>query len=126
MKTSCVVGMAGLALVLAATALPVAAEIIIIQTDPMVHYYGAPTMPTLVMTPPYATISPQVSYPLQRARAWSNYRRNDDATGAALVYTPALAPYGGYVSGIGYGGLSHAQAVARAHLMRANAYRLGY
>lgn len=108
----------------AAMALPAAAEIIVIPTDPMVPYYsGAPMMPTVIMTP-YATISPQVSYQMQRARAWSNYQRNNDASGGALVYAPAFASYGGYAAP--YGGLSYGQATVRAHLSRANAYRLGY
>lgn len=105
-----------LALVLAATAWPAAAEIVFQYgtADSMVRYYSG-AMPTLVMVP--GSISPQVSYQMQRARAWSNYRHGDNATGGALVFAPAFA---------GNDGSSYGSAVVKAHLSRANAYRLGY
>lgn len=114
-----------LAVALGAIALPASAEIIFPYgaADTMTHYsFGGTTMPTLVMVPG-DTISPQVAYQMQRARAWSNYRRGDHATHGALVLAPSVVSYGVYA---GNGASSYGQAVARTHLSRATAYRLGY
>lgn len=108
-----------LAAVLVATPLSASAEIVFQHgaADSMARYsFGGTTMPTLIMVPG-ATIAPQASYQMQRARAWSNYRRGDHAGGGALVLAPLFA---------GNGASSYGQAVARTHLSRASAYRLGY
>lgn len=110
----------GAALILAAAALPASAEIVFQYgtADSMARFYsGGVMMPTIIMAPT-ATISPQVSYSMQRARSWANYRRGDHANGAALVFVPG---YSGY-----YGAASDRQAAARAHVARAHAYRMGY
>lgn len=108
-----------LAAALAAVALPASAGIVFSYgaADSVARYYaGGAVMPTLVMVPG-AAISPQISYQMQRARAWSNYRRGDNASGGALVFAPAFG---------GNGVSSYGQSVVSAHLSRANAYRLGY
>jgi hypothetical protein len=105
---------------LAAAAMPASAEIVFQYgtSDSVVRYYpGGAMMPSIVMTPG-ATISPQVSYSMQRARSWANYRRGGHANGAALVLVPG---YSGY-----FGAASDRQAAARAHVARAHAYRMGY
>lgn len=105
---------------LAAAAMPASAEIVFQYgaSDSMVRYYsGGTIMPSIVMTPG-ASISPQVSYSMQRARSWANYRRGNHTNGTALVFVPG---YSGY-----YGATSDRQAAARAHVARAHAYRMGY
>lgn len=76
--------------------------------------YNARTMPGIVFAPEVRGNSGFLS---ERALAWSSYRRNDSASGVLLV-DPA-----------GNGALaatSPRQANVRAHLARANAYRLDY
>jgi hypothetical protein len=113
------------ALVLAAFAAPAAGEIVFEaggMADPMVGYYAVPggitTMPGIIMVPG-ASLSPQVASQMQRARAWSVYRRDNRYSGAGLVFSPAP----GYA---GYGVYSDRQAVVRGNMSRAHAYRLDY
>lgn len=111
--------------VLAVLAAPVAGEIVFEvggTPDPMVGYYAIPggiaAMPGIVMVPG-ASLSPQVASQMQRARAWSGYRRDNRYSGAGLVFSPAP----GYA---GYGIYSDRQAVVRGNMSRAHAYRLDY
>lgn len=93
-----------------------------VPPDPMVSRYAIPggiaMMPGIVMVPG-ASLSPQVASQMQRARAWSVYRRDNRYSGAGLVFSPAP----GYA---GYGVYSDRQAVARGNMSRAHAYRLDY
>ena len=76
--------------------------------------HGARTMPGIIFAPEVRGNSGFLS---QRALAWSSYRRGDSASGVLLV-----DPAG---SGA-YAATSPRQANVRAHLARANAYRLEY
>jgi len=76
---------------------------------------GNPGMTTLVIAPIPGT---QAAYQMQRSLAWSTYQRGNAATGLPLVAVPAV---GGQATAT-----SQRQASLRAHLARAQAYRLGY
>lgn len=111
--------------VLAVFAAPVAGEIVFEvggTPDPMVSHYTIPggitMMPGIIMVPG-ASLSPQVASQMQRARAWSVYRRDNRYSGAGLAFSPAP----GYA---GYGVYSDRQAVVRGNMSRAHAYRLDY
>lgn len=108
-----------LSLVLAAAVLPASAEIIFqhgVVDSAGRPYLGATTMPTILLVQE-GFISPQVSYQMRHARAWSDYRRDKRASGSALAFTSVFSAGGAS---------SYGQAVAREHVLRANAYRLGY
>jgi hypothetical protein len=112
-------------LALVALAAPAAAEIVfeygVTATPQWGQYYapnGVVAMPGIVMVPG-ASLSPQVANQMQRARAWSAYRRDHRASGAGLVFSPGP-------SYMGYGVYSDRQAVVRGNLSRAHAYRLDY
>ena len=75
-------------------------------------------MPGIVMVSPIDAASPAVSYQLQRSHAWSVSRRRARTTGAGLVFSSGFA---------GVPGTSNdRQAVIRAQLSRAHAFRRGY
>jgi len=76
---------------------------------------GSTGMNTLVIAPVPGT---QAAYLMQRSLAWSSYQRGNAATGLPLVAVPAI---GGQATAT-----SQRQATLRAHLARAQAYRLGY
>jgi hypothetical protein len=108
-----------LALALGLIALPGNAGIVL-QSGAVVGQVGSVPfsqgMPTIIMAPNGLATS-QASYPLQRSLDWSVYRRQDSASGSPLVYSSAMGASGA---------MSARQANVRAHLAKANAYRLGY
>lgn len=103
--------------ILLLSALPVAAEIVIeggvaVSFAP---HSGLRSMPSIVFVAPSASASPDLNYNLQRAHAWSSYQRGNNATGAGLVFSPALgAPQ------------SPRQSSVRGNISRAQAFRLEY
>lgn len=74
-------------------------------------------MRTIVIAP-FGLTTSEASYPLQRALAWSVYRRGDPRSGLPLVVSSSV--------GASMGAVSARQANLRAHLAKANAYRLGF
>ena len=74
-------------------------------------------MPTIVSVP-FGLATSEASYPLQRALAWSVYRRGNPRSGFPLVFSG--------VAGASMGAVSARQANLRAHLAKATAYRLGF
>jgi hypothetical protein len=118
-KTSLLASVASAALLLVLTGAPDQARAeILLQTNSGVWVngnqfaYGFKTMPGIVMVPDNNS-----GFMAQRALAWSSYRRGDNSTGFMLV-DPAV---GGTLSAS-----TPRQAAVRAHVARANAYRLEY
>lgn len=114
------ISLVGLALIAISAAPLVRAEIVIIAnaTPGVGASFVAPGnvgMTTLVIAPVPGT---QAAYLMQRSLAWSTYQRGNSATGLPLVAVPAVA---GQATAT-----SPRQANLRAHLARAQAYRLGY
>ena len=103
------------------TALPAGAEIIL-QYDGggnMLRFSDSSSgMPGIVMLSPIPSASPAVSRQLQRSHAWSVSRRGDSATGAGLVFSSGFAGLAAHNN--------DRQAITRAHLSRAHAFRLDY
>lgn len=99
---------------------PALAEIIIMQSG-YSFQYGTPypnvvvpaagmSMTSIVITQPTRPGSPM----MQRARAWSAYQKNNNASGSGLV----LQPY--------TGADSDTQMSVNRNMSRAQAFRLGY
>lgn len=76
---------------------------------------GGLPLPSIILTAPTATSSPDLSRVIQSGHAWSAYQTGNAATGFGLVYSPS---YGGYVS--------PSQRSARGNRARAQAFRLDY
>ena len=114
------ISLVGLALTAISVAPLVRAEIVIVaNAQPGVGASfvtsGNANMTTLVIAPVPGT---QAAYLMQRSLAWSTYQRGNSATGLPLVAVPAI---GGQATAT-----SQRQANLRAHLARAQAYRLGF
>lgn len=109
-----------LALLLGSIAAPVTAGIVLESGAgrPVAVANFNTDMPTIVVVAPIGLATSQASYPLQRSIAWSIYQRRDARTGFPLVYSGAV--------GASMGAVSPRQTNLRAHLAKANAYRLGY
>jgi hypothetical protein len=98
-----------------AVAVPSAAVIPRAFVPPNYAIGGSFLMPSVILTAPTATSSPQLSRVIQSGHAWSAYQAGNNATGLGLVYSPS---YGGYVS--------PSQRSARGNRARAQAFRLDY
>lgn len=103
---------------LLATILPVSADIILQAggENSMIQMsnYPVPMSGIIILNPvPSASASPQVTYNLQRAHAWSAYKSQNKATGGPLVFGNT-------------GAVTDRQAAARASAARAQAFRLDY
>lgn len=97
------------------------AEIIILQGGGYSFQYGVPNqivvvpstgmpMSSIIITQPVISSSPMV----QRAHAWSAYRKSNNASGSPLI----LQPYTGTES--------DAQLMLNRNVSRAHSFRLGY